>query len=106
MWGVEGRIGDLGWDGAAQGARRLRQQLARTFMERRERTFRRKFRELAVTVVLEIRLRKDEILERYINDVPMGEYDGSPIEGMPQAARYFFNKDLSQLTPAQPPPLI
>ncbi len=63
-------------------------------MERHERTFSRKFRELAVTAVLEIRLRKNEILERYINDVPMGEYDGTPIDGMPQAARYFFNKDL------------
>src|SRR5579863_7366985 len=103
---VEAAISDFRSHRLAQGASTLTQQLARTFMERRERSFSRKFRELAVAAVLEIRLRKDEILERYINDVPMGEYDGSPIDGMPQAARYFFNKDLSEVTPAEAATLI
>ena len=91
---VEAAISDFRSHRLAQGASTLTQQLARTFMERHERSFSRKFRELAVAAVLEIRLRKNEILERYINDVPMGEYEGTPIDGMPQAARYFFNKDL------------
>src|SRR5579863_3090161 len=103
---VEAAIADFRSHRLAQGASTLTQQLARTFMERRERTLSRKFRELAVAAVLEIRLRKDEILERYINDVPMGEYDGSPIDGMPQAARYFFNKDLHEVTPAEAATLI
>ncbi len=103
---VEAAIADLRAHRLAQGASTLTQQLARTFMERRERSFSRKFRELAVAAVLEIRLRKSEILERYINDVPMGEYDGSPIDGMPQAARYFFNKDLTEVTPAEAATLI
>ena len=34
-------------------------------------------------------------------DVPMGEYDGTPIHGLPLAARYFFNKDLREVTPAE-----
>ncbi|MGA6971815.1 MAG: PBP1A family penicillin-binding protein [Candidatus Binatus sp.] len=103
---VEAAISDLRAHRLVQGASTLTQQLARTFMERHERTFSRKFRELAVTAVLEIRLKKDEILERYINDVPMGEYEGTPIDGMPQAARYFFNKDLSEVTPAEAATLI
>ncbi len=103
---VEAAISDLRSHRLAQGASTLTQQLARTFMERRERSFSRKFRELAVAAVLEIRLKKDEILERYINDVPMGEYEGTPIDGMPQAARYFFNKDLSEVTPAEAATLI
>ena len=103
---VEAAISDLHSHRLAQGASTLTQQLARTFMERHERSFSRKFRELAVAAVLEIRLRKDEILERYINDVPMGEYEGTPIDGMPQAARYFFNKDLSEVTPAEAATLI
>ena len=103
---VEAAISDFRSHRLAQGASTLTQQLARTFMERHERTLSRKFRELAVAAVLEIRLRKDEILERYINDVPMGEYEGTPIEGMPQAARYFFNKDLSEVTPAEAATLI
>ena len=103
---VEAAISDFRSHRLAQGASTLTQQLARTFMERRERSFSRKFKELAVAAVLEIRLSKNEILERYINDVPMGEYEGTPIEGMPQAARYFFNKDLSEVTPAEAATLI
>ena len=103
---VEAAIADLRAHRLVQGASTLTQQLARTFMERHERSFSRKFRELAVAAVLEIRLHKNEILERYINDVPMGEYEGTPIDGMPQAARYFFNKDLSEVTPAEAATLI
>jgi penicillin-binding protein 1B len=103
---VEAAVSDLRSHRLAQGASTITQQLARTFMERHERSFNRKFRELAVAAVLEIRLRKDEILERYINDVPMGEYGGSPIDGMPQAARYFFAKDLTEVTPAEAATLI
>jgi len=103
---VEAAISDFRSHRLAQGASTLTQQLARTFLERRERTLSRKFKELAVAAVLEIRLSKNEILERYINDVPMGEYEGTPIEGMPQAARYFFNKDLSEVTPAEAATLI
>jgi penicillin-binding protein 1B len=103
---VEAAAADLRAHRLVQGASTLTQQLARTFMERRERNFNRKFRELAVAAVLEIRLKKSEILERYINDVPMGEYEGTPIEGMPQAARYFFAKDLTEVTPAEAATLI
>ena len=90
----------------SQGASTVTQQLARTFMDRHERSFSRKFRELAVALVIEFRLTKNAILERYINDVPMGEYDGTPIEGMPLAARYFFNKDLREVTAVEAATLI
>jgi penicillin-binding protein 1B len=103
---VEAAIDDLRAHRLVQGASTLTQQLARTFMERHERSFSRKFRELAVAAVLEIRLSKNEILERYINDVPMGEYEGTPIDGLPQAARCFFNKDLAEVTPAEAATLI
>jgi len=103
---VKAAVEDLRAGRLASGASTLTQQLARTFMERRERTFERKLRELAVALVLEFRLSKAQILERYINDVSMGAYEGAPIHGMPQAARYFFNKDLGQVTPAEAATLI
>ena len=103
---IEAAIVDLHSHRLSQGASTLTQQLARTFIERHARSFHRKIRELAIAIVLEIRLTKNEILERYINDVPMGEYDGTPIYGMPLAARYFFNKDLSRVTPAEAATLI
>jgi penicillin-binding protein 1B len=103
---IEAAIIDFHSHRLSQGASTITQQLARTFMEQHMRNFRRKFRELAVALVIEMRLSKNEILERYINDVPMGEYDGTPIYGLPLAARYFFNKDLRQVTPAEAATLI
>ncbi len=103
---VEAALNDLRSHRLSQGASTITQQLARTFMDRHERSFARKFRELAVALVIEFRLSKNAILERYINDVPMGEYDGTPIEGMPLAARYFFNKDLREVSPAEAATLI
>src|ERR1700730_4279497 len=103
---IEAAIADLRSHHLAQGASTLTQQLARTFIDRHERTFTRKGRELAVALVIEIRLSKNQILDRDINDVPMAEFDGSPITGMPLAARYFFNKDLHAVTPAQAAMLI
>jgi penicillin-binding protein 1B len=103
---VEAALNDIRTHRLAQGASTITQQLARTFLDRHERSFTRKFKELAVALVLEMRLSKDEILERYINDVPMGEYDGTPIEGLPLAARYLFNKDLGEVTPAEAATLI
>ena len=103
---IEAAFVDVRSHHLAQGASTLTQQLARTFMDRHERSFSRKFRELAVALVLEMRLGKREILERYINDVPMGSYDGTPIEGLSQAARYLFNKDLREVTPAEAATLI
>lgn len=103
---IEAALNDLRFHRLSQGASTITQQLARTFLERHERTFARKFREFAVALVIEMRLGKKDILERYVNDVPMGEYDGTPIEGLPLAARYFFNKDLREVTPAEAATLI
>lgn len=103
---IEAAILDLRSGRLAQGASTLTQQLARTFLPPKRRSFWRKFREAAIAAVLEMRLSKKQILERYINDVPMGEYHGAPIYGLPLAARYLFNKDLRQVTPAEAAMLI
>lgn len=103
---IEAAIVDLHSHRLRQGASTLTQQLARTFIERHTRSFHRKIRELSIALVLEMRLTKKEILERYINDVPMGEYEGSPIYGLPLAARYFFNKDLRAVSLAEAAVLI
>jgi len=103
---VEAAIVDFHSHRLSQGASTITQQLARTFMDNRTRSFHRKARELAVALVLELRLTKNEILERYVNDVAMGEYGGTPIYGMPLAARYYFNKDLRQVTPGEAATLI
>jgi len=102
---AEAAWADLRAGRLAQGASTITQQLARTFLNR-QRSFIRKFREAAIAIVLEIKLRKDEILERYINDVPMDDYHGMPVYGLPMAARYVFGKDLHEVTPAEAATLI
>jgi penicillin-binding protein 1B len=103
---VEAAVVDFHRGRLDQGASTITQQLARTFIAPRRRSFRRKFRESAIAIVLEIRLSKREILDRYINDVPMGDYHGSPVYGLPLAARYLFDRDLRDLTSAQAATLI
>lgn len=103
---VKAAVADLRAGRAVAGASTVTQQLARTFMGERERSFSRKLREFAVAIVLEMRLSKKEILARYVNDVYMGENRGAPIYGMPSAARYLFNKDLRELTPGEAATLI
>ncbi|MGH7916713.1 MAG: transglycosylase domain-containing protein, partial [Candidatus Binataceae bacterium] len=103
---IEAALVDFHSGHLRQGASTITQQLARTFLERHTRTFHRKFRELAIALVLEMRLSKRQILERYINDVPMGAYDGTPMFGLPVAARFLFNKDLREVTPAEAATLI
>jgi len=98
---IEAAIIDFHSHRLSQGASTLTQQLARTFIEQHARSFHRKLHELAIALVLEMRLSKNEILERYVNDVWMGEYQGTPIYGLPLAARCFFNKDLRRVSPAE-----
>ncbi len=103
---VKAAITDLRAGRPVAGASTITQQLARTFMGNRQRSVSRKLREFAIALVLELRLSKKEILARYINDVYMGENYGNAIYGMPSAARYLFNKDLREVTPAEAATLI
>jgi penicillin-binding protein 1B len=58
----------------------------------------RKVLEAWVAVVLTRRASKDEILEMYLNDVPLGQRGSFAISGVPEAARLFFGKDISNVT--------
>jgi len=58
----------------------------------------RKFTEQLMSVALERRLSKDKILELYLNDVYLGQRGSFNIHGVPEAARLFFGKDVSNLT--------
>src|SRR5205807_52233 len=66
-----------------------------------EKTLKRKFTEWLMSVALERRLSKDKILELYLNDVYLGQRGSFNIHGVPEAARLFFGKDVSNLTLAE-----
>lgn len=85
-----------------QGASTLSMQLARNTFEIREKSIHRKLLEIALTLRLESRYKKDEILANYLNRI----YFGSGCHGIEQAARTYFGKPTSGLNEAESAMLI
>jgi len=81
----------------AEGGSTITQQYVRTVLLGRERTVSRKLREAVLAVQLENRLSKQEILERYLNAVYLG--DGA--YGVQAAATRYFGTSVGDLTLAQ-----
>jgi penicillin-binding protein 1B len=78
--------------GIAQGGSTIPQQVVKQRYLSNARTWRRKIVEGALAVALDVRLTKDEILELYLNDVYLGHHAGSPILGIDEASRIYFDK--------------
>jgi 1A family penicillin-binding protein len=78
---------------AVQGGSTITQQLARQSLGR-EKTLRRKLRELLLAIEIERTLTKEEILELYLNKV----YFGDRLYGAEAASRGYFAKPASELT--------
>ena len=80
-----------------EGASTITQQLARNMFLNQERTLKRKIREAILAVKIERAFSKEEILERYINQVNMG----GNIYGIETAAQYYFGKSAKELNPME-----
>jgi penicillin-binding protein 1B len=81
-----------------RGGSTLTQQLVKNTFLTQERTLKRKFSEWIMSIALERRLSKDQVLELYLNDVWLGQRGSFAIHGVPEAARLFFAKDVSNLS--------
>lgn len=80
-----------------QGGSTITQQLARNLYLTQERTLSRKLRELFLTLQLESRFAKTEILEMYLNQI----YFGFGAYGVEAASELYFGKPVDQLTLAE-----
>jgi penicillin-binding protein 1A len=80
-----------------QGGSTITQQLARGLFLTPEKTLRRKLREALLALHIERNYTKDEILERYLNQI----YLGSGAYGVEAAAQTYFGKKVSELTLAE-----
>jgi len=89
---------DVRGRGIRQGGSTLTQQLVKNIYLTQERTLTRKLREVMLTVVLESRFQKKEILEAYLNEIYLGASNGVNLMGVGAAARAYFGKDVGQLT--------
>jgi penicillin-binding protein 1B len=74
------------------------QQLVKNTFLTPEQTLKRKLSEWFMSVALERRLSKDQILTLYLNDVSVGQRGSFAIHGVPEAARLFFSKDVTNLS--------
>ena len=85
----------------AQGASTLTMQLARQFWLTADRTWKRKFPEVMITLHLEQKLSKEQIFEYYANQIDLGRRGSFAIRGFGEAAQAYFGKDIRQLTLAE-----
>ena len=80
-----------------QGASTLSMQLTRNCFQLREKSLHRKCLEIALTLRLETRYTKEQILTNYLNRI----YFGSGYYGIEQAAQGYFSKTTQELTLAE-----
>lgn len=76
-----------------QGGSTITMQLARNMFLTMEQTLVRKLKEIALAIRIERAYTKDEILEKYFNQINFGQGRF----GVATAAKYYFNKDISEL---------
>lgn len=77
-----------------EGASTITQQLVKNTLLTREKKFSRKFKELLFSLKIEKELTKEQILERYLNQI----YYGHGYYGVKTAASGYFHKDLDDLS--------
>ncbi|MCB0326011.1 MAG: PBP1A family penicillin-binding protein [Bdellovibrionales bacterium] len=80
-----------------QGGSTITQQVARSVLLTRKKSYTRKIREVLLALKMERELSKDEILEIYLNHV----YLGHSAYGVQAAAKVYYNKNLKELSIAE-----
>lgn len=80
--------------GRAQGGSTITQQVARSLLLTREKTYLRKFKEAILAWRIDSLLSKEDILYIYLNQI----YLGAGAYGVEAAAQVYFNKHVEQLT--------
>lgn len=90
-------IDDIKAGSAARGASTITQQLARNLYLSSEKKIERKIKEAYLAIQIEKRLKKEQILEAYLNRI----YLGQGAYGVQEAAQTYFSKDVGDLTIAE-----
>ncbi len=81
----------------SQGGSTITQQLVKNLMERRNRNIIMKINELFLAPVLELKYSKQQIFERYLNEVFLGQIGAFEVRGFAEGAKYFFGKSVHDL---------
>jgi len=101
-WGISRALwADLLAGRVVQGGSTITQQLVKNYFLEPEKSVKRKVLEASMALVLEALYQKDEILEMYLNEIYMGQRGSVAVHGMGEAARYFFGRNIENLTLAE-----
>ena len=84
-----------------QGGSTLTQQLVKNYFLTPEQTITRKFKEIVLSVVMELKYDKDEILEIYLNEIYLGQKGSASINGVGEASYFYFGKSVKELSRAE-----
>lgn len=94
-------VANLRAGSTVQGGSTLTQQLAKNFFLTHERTLGRKANEAIIALLLELHYDKETILTAYANEIFLGQDGGRAIHGFGRASRFYFRRDLADLSPEQ-----
>jgi len=83
--------------GIVQGGSTLTQQLVKNFYLTSERTWWRKLNEIVMSIILDARFSKDEILEAYLNEIYLGQDGARAVHGFGLASQYYFARPIEDL---------
>ncbi len=97
VWGMVRGFSRLFTRGRAQGGSTLTQQLVKNVLLTDERSVARKVKEFVLSVQIERRFTKDQILLMYLNEAPYG----GTAWGVASAAEIYFNKSVADLDLAE-----
>ena len=92
---VVANLRNLRW---SQGGSTITQQLVKNYFLTPEKTIRRKITEIIISLILEFRISKDDILETYLNIIYLGQQGVFEVRGYGSASEYYFQKPLSKLS--------
>jgi penicillin-binding protein 1B len=85
----------------SEGGSTLTQQLVKNYYLTNERTLRRKVVEAFMSVILDAKYSKREILEAYLNDIYLGRDRSISILGVGEASRFYFGKPIAEIDIAE-----
>ena len=106
-WGIDPRgilramMANLRHGGIRQGGSTITQQLAKNYFLTPDRNLTRKFKEVVLAFAMEWKYTKAEILEIYLNEIYLGQKGSAAINGIGEAAYFYFGKPVPELSLAE-----
>ena len=103
-WGIDPRgilralVTNLRHGQIRQGGSTITQQLAKNFFLTSDRSLKRKLQEALLALIMEMKFPKEVILEIYLNEIYLGQKGSVSINGIGEAAQFYFGKPVQDLS--------